>query len=221
MPRADEPNRVCGGHRRSSSAARVFRDGFAFRGNQQRRRSYLAMSYPCTCHFRWRASMSGCLYNLSPHQQQQKDHFAATGEIDAIARADMNAHLGNPFAYGLTVAEVAMFCRPDAVSDATATYPVFQRRQPSVEFIGAVKRPCSSVSDRIPYRNAQQLVNSRDGSFNESRFICARSAGSHRNSPAGRRRCVAVRRQRSVRPRRPCPSCRCGALGRGHWRRWP
>jgi len=61
------------------------------------------------------------------------------GELDAVTGAAMNAHFGNPISDRLTVTEIAMLRRADTVSYTGTVHFVFQGREPSIEFIRAVK----------------------------------------------------------------------------------
>jgi hypothetical protein len=47
----------------------------------------------------------------------------------------MDTHFCNSIADRFTVAEIALFSRPDAVNDASATNLVFQGGEPRVEFL--------------------------------------------------------------------------------------
>jgi len=51
----------------------------------------------------------------------------------------VDAHFGDSFAHRLTIAEIAMFGRPDTMDYPGATHFVFQAGEPSVEFLGALK----------------------------------------------------------------------------------
>src|SRR5450830_1144535 len=79
------------------------------------------------------------LRRLVAAQQKQINHLTTASEINAIARAKMNAHFRNPFAHGLTITKISKLGRPDAMNDAGTAQLVFQCREPSVKLIRTLK----------------------------------------------------------------------------------
>ncbi len=71
----------------------------------------------------------------------------------------MDAHFRNAFANRLTVAEITMFSRPDAMDDASACSSVFQADKPSVEIVRTQEGVHGgSVSIRIRWRKREAVA---------------------------------------------------------------
>ncbi|MER2624665.1 MAG: hypothetical protein ABTS22_12105 [Accumulibacter sp.] len=79
----------------------------------------------------------------------------------------MNAQFGDSLANGLTLSEIAMLNRADAVSDAGTPYLVIQGREPSVKFISVMKgvhanqriKPDTSTQSRRDRRAVEERPN--------------------------------------------------------------
>jgi len=66
--------------------------------------------------------------------QQEVDDHSASGVVDPLAWAEINAHFRDPVPYRFAIPKVAQGGRVDAGGDSGFAFQIFELKQPTVKF---------------------------------------------------------------------------------------